>query len=355
MPAAGAVAAGCVGLGGSARRSLPAEPESSLDEPHAARPRVPARPMAARWRSFTWIVLPWWWPAGRRGRMTSAAGRRLTLCGAPRTGPTADPGRGTPRAPSAADRNPRSVRAARSRWAAFMPPPARALRTRTAAPSRTSSSPSESYRSETCSPTEGIVRRRIVASAAARKASPSTSGGAREHDVVEVERAHDGGQRQAQAPPAASSTRPRARSSRAAARRLRQARHGDGGLEAASAAARAQLAPLVHGDVPDLAGREPVAREQLAVDEQPGADALADLDEQEVLARPRRRTRTRPAWRRWRRWRRGPGGPGAAESWRASGEVVPAEVGRLERPRRAGRRHRGCPRRCRGWAGRWWR
>ena len=34
----------------------------------------------------------------------------------------------------------------------------------------------------------------------------------------------------------------------------------------------------------DLTGREPVAGEELAIDEQAGADALADLDEQEVLA-----------------------------------------------------------------------
>ena len=64
---------------------------------------------------------------------------------------------------------------------------------------------------------------------------------------------------------------------------LGEQRRGDDGLEASSPAALAQRALVVDDDVADLAGRELVADEQLATDDDAGADATADADEQQVL------------------------------------------------------------------------
>ena len=68
-----------------------------------------------------------------------------------------------------------------------------------------------------------------------------------------------------------------------------QERRGDDRLEAARPPAGAPLAAVVDDDVADLAGGEAVAEDEVPVDDDPGADTVADLDEQEAGDRSRRR------------------------------------------------------------------
>ena len=60
-------------------------------------------------------------------------------------------------------------------------------------------------------------------------------------------------------------------------------RHAGHGLEAAELAAVAGRAVGLDDDVADLAGPEAVATEQLAVEHQPGADPVPDLDRDQVV------------------------------------------------------------------------
>ena len=78
----------------------------------------------------------------------------------------------------------------------------------------------------------------------------------------------------------------------------------DDGLEASSPAALAHGALVVDDDVADLAGREVVADEQLAADDDAGTDASRRRGRAagSRSGSPARRTRRAP--RRWRRWPR---------------------------------------------------
>ena len=74
------------------------------------------------------------------------------------------------------------------------------------------------------------------------------------------------------------------------------ARAPDVGLQAAPVAAPADRPVLVDGEVPDLAGRARAAPEHLAAEDQPGADAVGELDVDAVL-NPLQRTTSQLAQR----------------------------------------------------------
>ena len=138
---------------------------------------------------------------------------------------------------------------------------------------------------------------------------------------------------------------------RPAPRGAQDGRGAGHGLEAAEAAAVALGAVGLDDDMADLAGAVAVATEQLAVEDEAGADAAADLDRDEVVG-------PLVATEQERREGRGTAVVGddrreavVGGEDRAEREVGPGEV---DRPadRAVGRRR--CParrRRCRGWAG----
>ena len=105
------------------------------------------------------------------------------------------------------------------------------------------------------------------------------------------------------------------------------------GLDAAAAAAGAQVAARVHGDVPQLAAEAARAAEQLAVDDDPGADAQLARDVDEVpeaapAALPQLRERAEVRIVLGADRERGPAEPLAQQVGHE--DVDPAEVGRHE-------------------------
>src|SRR4029453_16318314 len=101
--------------------------------------------------------------------------------------------------------------------------------------------------------------------------------GTGEHDLPQVEGADHRGERLTQ-PPAAVLPLAIVGATQAGGR-------PPGGLEAADPATCTGRAVGVDHHVADLAGREAVAHHEVAVEDQPGADAVADLDQEEAALR----------------------------------------------------------------------
>ena len=132
---------------------------------------------------------------------------------------------------------------------------------------------------------------------------------------------------------------------------LAEQRLGDDGLEAATLAAGARLTVLVDHDVADLAGRRTVAGEQRTAEHDPGADALVDAHEDQVLGLAGAEDEL------GERGRVGVvhhvhGHRHAGAETRPEIEVGPPEVGGGRHGAAGRRRCRGSPRRCRATGGR---